>query len=188
MTLEYVSDHESKPQKKQRSSVASVSEGAPIKDKIKLQQSSVASVSKGAPIIPKETQIETVVDEVKQEVKQEVKKKERSQNQIDATNKMREALRLRRESNLKIKETAKLEHEELNKKIKKKLHKNKINEEVQKKLKEIVQSSSEEESDEEESEEEIVVKKHKAKSLPPRSAPPTPKYQPYRNNLKVDFF
>ena len=183
MTLEYVSDHESKPQKKQRSSVASVSEGAPIKDKIKLQQSSVASVSKGAPIIPKETQIETVVDEVKQEVK----KKERSQNQIDATNKMREALRLRRESNLKIKETAKLEHEELNKKIKKKLHKNKINEEVQKKLKEIVQSSSEE-SSEEESEEEIVVKKHKAKSLPPRSAPPTPKYQQYRNNLKVDFF
>ena len=85
MTLEYVSDHESKPQKTKL-----------IKDKIKLQQSSVASVSKGAPIIPKETQIETVVDEVKQEVKQEVKKKERSQNQIDATNKMIEALRLRR--------------------------------------------------------------------------------------------
>ena len=184
MTLEYNSDHESKPEKTK-----------PLKDKIKL------------PTIVKETEIETPPNNKNREKSEEIKKvdlikkgqneeseikkkKERTQNQINATNKMREALKARREANLKIKETVTLEHEELNKKIKKKLHKTRINEEVQKKLKEIVESESDEVESSDDTEEEIIVKKTKTKSIPQEKLKPryTRPPNPFQSNLKVNFF
>ena len=161
MTLEYNSDHEAVNE--------AINESKPVKtktlkDKIKL------------PNTPKEPEIGTAPNNKSREKSEEIKKvdlikkkerenedpepkkkKERTQNQINATNKMREALKARREANLKIKETVKLEHEELNKKIKKKLHKTRINEEVQKKLKEIVESESDELESSDDTEEEIIV-------------------------------
>ena len=123
------------------------------------------------------------------------KKKERTQNQINATNKMRETLKARREANLKIKETVKLEHEELNKKIKKKLHKTRINEEVQKKLKEIIESESDEseetESSVEEAEEVVINKKKPSRNYntrPPLYKIPERPPNPFQSNLKVNFF
>ena len=112
MTLEYNSDVEPKNEStntKQRSSVTSVSEGKPLKDKIK-----------PSPYTPKEPEIETPPNNKNGEIKktdlikkeerenekpEPKKKKVRTQNQIDATNKMREALKARRDANLKIKET-----------------------------------------------------------------------------------
>ena len=188
MTLEYISDHEAINE-------PTPVKTKPIKDKIKL------------PNTPKEPEIETPSNNKNKEKSEEIKKvdlikkgqneepeikkkKERTQNQINATNKMREALKARREANLKIKETVKLEHEELNKKIKKKLHKTRINEEVQKKLKEIVESESDESESSDDTEEEIIVKKTKKKSIPQENLKPryTRPPNPFQSNLKVNFF
>jgi len=192
MTLEYNSDHEPKNESTVKTKT--------LKDKIK------------PPYTPKEPEFETPPNNKNGEIKktdlikkeerenekpEPKKKKVRTQNQIDATNKMREALKARRDANLKIKETVKLEHEELNKKIKKKLHKNRINEEVQKKLKEIVQSESEgeQESDESDETESVEVKiKEKVKkprtynTRPPMYKIPSRPIDPFQNHLKVNFF
>ena len=106
-------------------------------------------------------EIKPEIKEIQPEVKEDIKpikvKKERTQKQIDNTNKMREALKLKREQELIIKEKVRLEHEELKNKIKSKIKKNNVNEKVMKKIKKIVESSSSEE--EEQSEDEIIVKK-----------------------------
>ena len=113
-------------------------------------------------------------------------KKQRSQAQIDATNRMREQLKLKREADTKIKETVKLEHDELKKKIKKKLFSTRVKEQVEQKIKEIaVLSESESESESDESEIEYVpVKKEKIRKKPVKEAshqpvPNTPSNKQY---------
>ena len=204
MTLEYNSDHEAVNE--------AINESKPVKTKTLKDKIKPSNT-------PKEPEIGTAPNNKSREKSEEIKKvdlikkgqnedqepkkkKERTQNQINATNKMREALKARREANLKIKETVKLEHEELNKKIKKKLHKTRINEEVQKKLKEIIESESDEseetESSVEEAEEVVINKKNQVinKKKPSRNyntRPPLYKIperppNPFQSNLKVNFF
>jgi len=66
-------------------------------------------------------EIKPEIQEIQPEIKEIIKPKEkkpRTQKQIENTNKMREALKLKREQELKIKEQVRLEHEELKNKIK----------------------------------------------------------------------
>jgi hypothetical protein len=98
-------------------------------------------------------------------------KKPRTQKQIEATNKMREALAKRKEQAMRIKEETKLQREMMDKEIKKKISKlkekehiekkvnkrisEKVKEELYKKLKEEVPSDDDGETDYESSESEI---------------------------------
>ena len=68
-------------------------------------------------------------------------KKQRTQKQIDTTNKMRDALKLKRSEDVILKEKAKLEHDELRKHIKKKLFAERVKEKVQSKINEITESN-----------------------------------------------
>ena len=69
-------------------------------------------------------------------------KEPRTEKQIEATNKMREKLNARRETNLKIKEQVKIEHDELKIIVKEKIKKNNVKEKVIKSLKKIIDSDS----------------------------------------------
>ena len=63
--------------------------------------------------------VKEVVKEVPKEVVKE--KKQRSERQIEVTNRMREQLKVRRENDLKIKQLEKLEYEQQQKDLKRKL-------------------------------------------------------------------
>lgn len=126
-------------------------------------------------------------------------KKPRSQKQIDTTNKMREALKQRREHDLRIKEQVRLEQEEMNKKIKKQIHKSKVKDEVKKQLKKIADYESESDGSTS-SEEDNIKPKHKKDNgkqktvyqCPPKTfpeeqpkqyAPPPSQYQVPRTRI-----
>jgi hypothetical protein len=120
-------------------------------------------------------------------------KKARSQKQIDACIKMREALQSRKDDKIRLKEETRLEHEAMQieiarkldklkkkEKISKKVDKRaeaKANEKIQQKLNELVSDSDSESSI---SSEEIVIKKKTTRKVPIES---------YDNNkIKVSFF
>lgn len=112
-------------------------------------------------------------------------KKERTPKQIETTNKMRDALKLRRDANVKIKETAKLENDDLKKQIKKKIENDKVKKAVTKKIKEIIQSDTDDETTDE-SEDEIIIKKSKAKQhFPKKDVVP---YPVEKSKFLVKFF
>ena len=79
-----------------------------------------------------------VYKEVVKEPPKEVvvkEKKPRSERQIEVTNRMREQLKMRRENDIKIKQQAKLEYEQQQKDLKKKIKKLTLKGEVEKKIK-----------------------------------------------------
>jgi hypothetical protein len=81
--------------------------------------------------------VNDVVNEPVKEVKEIKKeKKPRSEAQIEATNRMREQLKIRRENDMKLKEQARLEYEEKQKKIRQKLSKLTLKGKVEQKIKE----------------------------------------------------
>lgn len=92
-------------------------------------------------------------------------KKPRSQAQIEVTNRMREQLKLKRQEDTKLREIARLEHEELKKKIKKKLFSTRVKEQVDKKIKEIAEDNTDSEASES-SIEYIPIKKEKLRKKP----------------------
>lgn len=89
-------------------------------------------------------------------------KRQQSEAQKQNTMKMRDALKTKRENDLRIKEQVRLENEMMKQQIKKKTMKEKVNEKVMTKLKQIAESETDSESDEEE---QIIVKKVKAKKV-----------------------
>ena len=102
---------------------------------------------------------------IKQETKATKPKKPRSQAQIDVTNRMRENLKLKRQEDTKLREIARLEHEELKKKIKKKLFSTRVKEQVDRKIKEIAEDNTDSEASDS-SIEYIPVKKEKLRKKP----------------------
>ena len=118
-------------------------------------------------------------------------KKPRTQKQIDATNRMREALAKRKEQAMRIKEETKLQREMMDKEIKKKINKlkeresidkkvnkrvsEKVKEELYKKLKEEVPSDDEETESEYESSESEIEPVPVYKSKPKRESKPIEK-------------
>ena len=109
-------------------------------------------------------------------------KKPRSQAQIDTTNRMREQLKLKRQEDTKLREIARLEHEELKKKIKKKLFSTRVKDQVEKKIKEIADDNTDSEASDS-SIEYIPVKKEKLRKKPiepvKRAIPNTPNNKQY---------
>jgi hypothetical protein len=100
-------------------------------------------------------------------------KKPRTQAQIDTTNKMREALKMKRSEDVVLRAKAKLEHEELKKHIKKKLFSERVKDKVQKKINEITETNYDSESSESSEE---YVKPMKAKKQLPGSSKPKQSY------------
>jgi hypothetical protein len=95
---------------------------------------------------------------IKQETKATKPKKPRSQAQIDVTNRMRENLKLKRQEDTKLREIARLEHEELKKKIKKKLFSTRVKDQVDRKIKEIAEDNTDSERNINSKNGEMVVK------------------------------
>jgi hypothetical protein len=124
---------------------------------------------------------------VKQETKATKPKKPRSQAQIDVTNRMRENLKLKRQEDTKLREIARLEHEELKKKIKKKLFSTRVKEQVDRKIKEIADDNTDSEASDS-SIEYIPVKKEKLRKKPTepvkRAIPNTPNNKQYYPSSK----
>jgi len=95
-------------------------------------------------------ELEQIIEESKEESKESIKesikksKKVRSEAQIEATLRMREKLLKKREGDIIIKEKVKLDHAELNKKIKKKLFSVRVKDEMERKIKEIADESDDE--------------------------------------------
>ena len=87
------------------------------------------------------------------------KPKQRTQKQIDTTNKMRDALKLKRSEDVILKEKAKLEHDELKKHIKKKLFAERVKEKVQSKINEITESNYSSDEDTVHVNNQVVIKK-----------------------------
>ena len=102
---------------------------------------------------------------VKEQPKATKPKKPRSQAQIDVTNRMRENLKLKRQEDTKLREIARLEHEELKKKIKKKLFSTRVKDQVDRKIKEIAEDNTDSEASDS-SIEYIPVKKEKLRKKP----------------------
>jgi hypothetical protein len=100
-------------------------------------------------------------------------KKPRTQKQIDATNKMREALKARTENNKKLKEDLEAKMDDT---LNHKLIKKEINKKVNMKLKQIVNTTNDEISDSDE--EVIIIPKKKAVKPKPPQAKPEPKVKP----------
>ena len=109
--------------------------------------------------------IESIITPVE---KQDVIKPKRQQSEAQKQNtiKMREALKVKRDSDLRIKEQVKLENEMLKQQIKKKTMKQKVDEKVSAKLKQIAESSSDDSENDEE--EKIIVQKVKSKVVIPK--------------------
>ena len=124
---------------------------------------------------------------IKQETKATKPKKPRSQAQIDVTNRMRENLKLKRQEDTKLREIARLEHEELKKKIKKKLFSTRVKEQVDRKIKEIADDNTDSEASDS-SIEYIPVKKEKLRKKPvepvKRAIPNTPNNKQYYPSSK----
>jgi hypothetical protein len=133
------------------------------------------------------------VEQTEDEHKPVKEKKPRSQKQIDACNKMREALQSRKDDKIRLKEQTRLEHEAMQIEIARKLDKlkkkekvnkkvdkradEKVNQKIQQKLNELVSESDSESSV---SSEEIVIKKKTTRKAP---------IETYDNNkIKVSFF
>lgn len=87
-------------------------------------------------------------------------KKQRSEKQIEVTNRMREALKLKKENDKKLKKD--LEDKLMNETLNHKLIKKEINKKVNMKLKKIVDTSNQEASDSDD-EEVIIIPKRKSK-------------------------
>jgi len=119
---------------------------------------------------------------VKEQPKATKPKKPRSQAQKDVTNRMRENLKLKRQEDAKLREIARLEHEELKKKIKKKLFSTRVKEQVDRKIKEIAEDNTDSEASDS-SIEYIPVKKEKLRKKPvepvKRAIPNTPNNKQY---------
>jgi len=118
--------------------------------------------------VKREKKVKEVYDDIAPPVVKEVKKAEkkpRSDAQIEATNRMREQLKVRRENDIKLKTQAKLEYEERQRELKKKIQKLTLKDKVEKTIKKIVETD-----DSSSSEEEVVVKK-KSKDKKPHKKP-----------------
>jgi hypothetical protein len=129
---------------------------------------------------PEEKQIETPLPNDDGNGDKPKDKKPRSQKQIDATNKMREALKARTENNKKLKEDLEAKMDDT---LNHKLIKKEINKKVNMKLKQIVDNTNDDVSD---SDEEIIIipKKKVVKTKAPQvkavskvKAEPTPPIQ-----------
>ena len=107
---------------------------------------------------------------------QPTKPKQRTQKQIDTTNKMRDALKLKRSEDVILKEKAKLEHDELRKHIKKKLFAERVKEKVQSKINEITESNYS--SDEDNNNEVQISPVHVNNQVVIKKQLPTPVKQP----------
>lgn len=116
----------------------------------------------------------TEVVESKQLISEIPAKKPRTQKQIEATNKMREALKARTENNKKLKEDLEAKMDDT---LNHKLIKKEINKKVNMKLKQIVDTTNDVASD---SDEEIIIipKKKVVKPKAPVKAEPKVKVEP----------
>lgn len=119
--------------------------------------------------------IETIVEE-KQPVLAKPKK-QRSEKQIEVTNRMREALKLKKENDKKLKKD--LEDKLMNETLNHKLIKKEINKKVNMKLKKIVDTSNQEASESSDEEEVIIIPKRKSK-LKKETQTETVKEQPIK--------
>lgn len=111
-----------------------------------------------------ESKLNDVVENVEDKLKTEVSvaKKPKSEKQIEAVKKMREALMLRRENDKKLKEELESKMDDT---LNHKLIKKEINKKVNMKLKKIVNTTNDEASESDE-EEIIIIPKKKTKPKP----------------------